>query len=123
MRWLDPNWRWNGPRVPDSKPAFSGLLTGSDGRIWVLRDGVAYEVEDPDYDPANPYDTEIRWRQEQLLDAFQADGTFLGTVILPRDLDWRVPLFLRGDTMWAVMRDELGVQRIARFELVFAAKR
>jgi hypothetical protein len=119
MRWLDPSWRWNGPRIPPSKPFFSGLLTGTNGRIWVRRDGAAYEVEDPDFDPEDPFDTEIRWRQEQLLDAFEVDGTFLGTVVLPRNLDWRVPPVLTRDTMWAITRDEFGVQRIARFRLVF----
>jgi hypothetical protein len=39
--------------------------------------------------------------------------------VLPRDLDWRVPPVLKGDNLWAVTRDELGVQRIARFELAF----
>ncbi|MBT8249425.1 MAG: hypothetical protein HKO65_09560 [Gemmatimonadetes bacterium] len=123
MRWLDAAWRWSGPRIPSSKPMFSGLLTGLDGRIWVQRDGTAYEVEDPDFDPDDPYDTEIRWHQEQMLDAFEVDGTFLGTVLLPRHLDWRVPPVLWADTMWAVTRDELGVQRIARFELVFVGDR
>jgi len=40
-------------------------------------------------------------------------------VLLPRDLDWRVPPVLRADTLWAVTRDELGVPRVARFELAF----
>lgn len=119
MRWLDRGWDWDGPPIPDTKPAFSGLITGMDGRIWVLRDGAAYEVEDPDYDPGDPYDTEIRWRQDRALDAFEPDGTFLGTVVLPRDLDWRVPPVLRADTLWAVTRDEIGVQRVVRFELDF----
>ena len=123
MRWLDRDWRWVGPEIPDTKPAFSGLLAGLDGRIWVRRDGGAYEVEDPDYDPSDPYDTEIRWRQEEIVDAFDPDGTFLGTVVMPRGLDWRVPPILRADTMWAVTRDELGVQRIVRFELAFDGDR
>ena len=44
---------------------------------------------------------------------------FLGAVVLPRDLDWRVPPILRADTMWAVTRDAIGVQRVVRFELAF----
>lgn len=119
MRWLDNGWRWNGPTIPNAKPLISGILAGVSGRIWVVRDGPAYEAEDLDYDASDPYDTEIRWRQERLADAFQPDGTFLGTVVMPRDLDWRVPLVLNADTLWAVARDDLGVQRVHRYELAF----
>jgi hypothetical protein len=117
MRWLDPDWRWDGPRIPETKPYFSGILTGSDGRIWVRRDGPAYETEDPDYDPEDPWDTEIRWRSEQLLDAFGTEGRFLGTVAAPRDMDWRITPVLAGDTLWAVTRDDLGVQRVRKYVL------
>lgn len=117
MRWLDRGWRWDGPRIPDTKPAFSGIWTGRDGRIWVLREGEGYESDDPSYDPEDPFDTEIRWRSERFVDAFEPDGTFLGTAILPRDLDLRVPPVLRGDRMWAVTRDDLGVQRVVRYRL------
>lgn len=119
MRWLDASWRWSGPGIPDTKPFFSGILTGADGRIWVLRDGAAYEAEDREYDASDPYDTEIRWRQERLADAFEVDGSYLGSVVMPRDLDWRVPPVLIADTMWAAARDDLGVQRIRRYELRF----
>lgn len=120
MRWLDNSWRWSGPGIPDTKPFFSEIVIGMGGRIWVLRDGEAYETEDPDYDPGDPYDTEIRWRQDRLADAFEVDGSYLGSVVMPRDLDWRVPPVLRADTMWAVARDALGVQRVRRYELRFS---
>lgn len=93
MRWLDNGWRWSGPGIPDTKPYFPGILTGTGGRIWVLREGEAYESEDLDYDPTEPYDTEIRWRSERLADAFEVDGTYLG------------------------------VQRVRRFELAFQGGR
>ncbi len=117
MRWLDADWRWTGPRIPPSKPAFSGIAVGLDGRVWVIRDGPAYEVEDLDYDRTDPYDTEIRLRQDRILDAFQTNGNFLGSAVLPRDVDPRVPFVLKDDLMWAVTRDALGVQRISRFQL------
>ena len=120
MRWLDRGWRWDGPPIPETKPAFSGIWTGRDGRIWVLREGPGYESEDGDYDPSDPFDTEIRWRSERLLDGFRADGTFLGTSVLPRDLDSTVPPVLAGDHLWAVTRDELGVQRVVRYRLEIA---
>lgn len=119
MRWLDRSWRWDGPEIPDTKPFFSRILIGAAGRIWVLREMEAYERHDPDFNPTDPFDTEIRWLPERTLDAFLPDGTFLGTVRLPRELDWRVPPVLKADTMWAVSRDELGVQRIRRYEIEF----
>lgn len=120
MRWLDPTWRWDGPQIPPKKPAFSGLFVGRQGRIWVLRDGPAYEVVDDDYDPTDPDDVEIRWKQDRLFDAFESDGTFLGTIQVPRDFTMirPMPLF-DGDRVWAVTSDELDVQRIVRYRLAF----
>lgn len=118
LQWLDPNWQWDGPPIPNEKPAFSGLYVGGEGRIFVLRDGAAYETEDPDFDPEDPNDVEIRWMQDQSFDVFERDGTFLGSVPLPRDLTFRPPPVLRGDRIWAVTADELGVQRIVRYRIV-----
>lgn len=116
MRWLDPTWRWTSPGIPDRKPFFRGLEVGLDGRLWVLRHGPTYEMDDPDYDADDPFDTEIRLHQEVVADAFDGSGVFLGPAVLPRGIDARVPPVFRGDRMWAVIRDDLGVQRIGVFE-------
>lgn len=34
MRNTQPGWSWNGPPIPDYKPAFLELLVGKEGRIW-----------------------------------------------------------------------------------------
>lgn len=117
MRTTDPNWRWNGPDIPGLKPAFRELYVGSDGRIWVLRYGPGLEGDDPDYDPADPDDIEIRWTEPVLFDLFEEDGTFLGTVHGPPSLSsYPTPVF-SGDRVLAVTRDALGVQRVVLFRI------
>lgn len=117
MRRTDPNWRWNGPEIPAAKPAFDALFAGKDGRIWVYRQGEAYEVEDPNYDPSDPDAIEIRWREDRLFDVWEDDGTFLGTVRIPRDLSMYPAPVLDGDRLWATTRDDLGVQRVVRYRV------
>jgi len=118
LRYTDPNWRWDGPAIPDRKPAFDGFFPGDDGRIWVYRQGPGVERDDPDYDPSDPDSVEDRWRDTPLFDVFEVDGTFLGTVRAPLDFSrYPRPVF-RGDRVWAVTRDDFGVQRIVRFRVV-----
>ncbi|HEY8470163.1 MAG TPA: hypothetical protein VIL18_11000 [Longimicrobiales bacterium] len=45
MRSTDPNWRWDGPGIPDTKPAFRSLFVAGDGRIWVLTHQPAFEID------------------------------------------------------------------------------
>ena len=35
----DPSWSWNGPEIPDHKPAYRQIWPDRNGRIWVLREG------------------------------------------------------------------------------------
>ncbi|MFC1660052.1 6-bladed beta-propeller, partial [Gemmatimonadota bacterium] len=35
MRGTDPNWRWDGPPIPDVKPPFSRFYAGDDGTVWI----------------------------------------------------------------------------------------
>ncbi|UCC25082.1 MAG: hypothetical protein JSU98_15345, partial [Gemmatimonadales bacterium] len=117
LRYTDPNWRWDGPPIPDRKPAFDDLFVGRDGRIWVYRQGPGVEVDDPDYDPTDPESVEDRWRDTPLFDVFQRDGVFLGTVEAPLEMSrFPTPVFDR-DHVWAITRDELDVQRIVRYRI------
>jgi hypothetical protein len=117
LRRTDPNWRWNGPDIPDRKPPYDEIYTGLDGRIWVYRQGPGVEVDDPDHDPSDPDAVEDRWRDTPLFDVFESDGTFLGTAEAPLNFSrYPNPVF-RGDRVWATTRDELGVQRVVRFRV------
>ena len=117
MRYTQPNWKWNGPPIPDTKPPYSGVIVGQRGRIWVRLHQEAYQIED-DTDPverepnAMPPQT---WFEPVAFDVFEPDGRYLGMVRGPEGFaTWPYPV-MRGDTVWAVQEDELEVQYIVRF--------
>jgi hypothetical protein len=114
MRRVDPNWRWNGPAIPDSKPPFRGLQVGRDGRIWVMVSQPGIEEDDPAFDPTDPEALEDRWKEPLAFDVFEPDGQYLGRVHAPTGLG---QLVFDGDLVWGVSRDDLGVQRIVRFRV------
>lgn len=75
------------------------------------------EEENPDYDPREEGSTRTRWTEPTVFDVFADDGTYLGRVDAPDDFSpYPAPIF-DGDRVWAVTRDELGVQRAVRFRL------
>lgn len=119
FRRTDPAWRWNGPEIPDDKPAFDNLTVGEDGRFWVQRPGPSERRENPDFDPADP-DSEVprwEWVEPVLWDVFDPDGVFLGTVHAPEGFSvYPAPVF-RGDLVLATTRDDLDVQRLVRYRI------
>jgi hypothetical protein len=117
MRRMVPEWRWNGPPIPDVKPPFQQMHMGRDGRIWLRLHTEAREVDDPAYDPSDPESVPDRWREPLAFDVFEPDGTYLGRVTTDVDLQpYPSPVF--GDEhVWGVVHDELGVQRIVRFRI------
>ena len=117
MRYTDPNWRWNGPAIPDQKPFFEQILPAEDGRIWVLVELEGVERDDPDFDPTDPDGVENRWRSRRAFDVFETDGTFVGRVDVPDEFSRYPTPVIRGDLVWAVTRDELDVQRVVRYRL------
>lgn len=125
LRRTQPDWRWNGPAIPDRKPPFRGLYTGLDGRIWVLLHQPAEPVPEEEVDLTSstgrpdqrPPD---RWREPVAFDVYEPDGTYLGLVEAPRGFStWPTPVF-DGDRVWAVVRDELDVQYLVRFSIAVA---
>jgi hypothetical protein len=118
FRNMVPDWRWDGPAIPDVKPAFQRIYTGRTGRIWVLVHTPGVEGDDPDYDPTDPDAVEQRWSEPVAFDVFEDDGTYLGRVRAPDGLSpWPTPVF-DGDTVLAVVRDEFDVPRVVRFRVV-----
>ncbi len=121
MRVTQPDWRWNGPPIPSTRPPFRGLATGRDGRIWVTLSTEAQPVENEFYDPGNPNSDPILWRSPLRYDVFEPDGTYLGAVVPPEGFSGaRRPVF-DGDHVWAVAQDELGVERVVRYRIVVGA--
>ena len=58
-----------------------------------------------------------RWREPPVFDVFEPDGRFLGMLTLPV----RARLMqARGDQVWAIDRDELGVEYVVRYGIELA---
>ncbi|MCH7683755.1 MAG: hypothetical protein IIB35_08615 [Gemmatimonadetes bacterium] len=114
MRRGNPRWRWDGPDIPDTKPAFRELKVGLDGRIWVwlYQKAEKQEVEAPGDGPANPRQV---WPEPTVFDVFEPDGRYVGAVRVPGETTIHV---MKGDHVWGVTRDSLDVQYIERFRLV-----
>jgi hypothetical protein len=122
MRQTDPTWSWNGPDIPDSKPAYYGIVAGQDGRIWVLLTqdvrtgpGVTGSVgigggNTPGRRP--PGDAEPP--KASLYDVFEPDGSYLGQVQVPAGA---YALVRRGDQVWGYAVGDDDVPRIKRYRI------
>lgn len=80
-------------KIPDVKPAVTGLMLSDDGDVWVqtsTADG------------------------SQLFDVFDSSGRYRHSVRTTARLNTYVPPVIRGDTIWAVVRDELDVPHVMR---------
>lgn len=84
-------------RVPATKPPLYGLSLDDRGRLWV-------RLTDPVADSTS-------------YDVFHRDGRYAETVRLPFRVDPYVPPVVLGDTLWAVLTDELDVQYVVRSRL------
>lgn len=117
MTRVQPNWSWQGPGIPDVKPFFRGITVAQDGRIWVQlsQPGVREPADTtaqraPDAPP--PVD---RYIEPLVYDVFEPDGTLLARIAAP---DKFRPLFMRGDYVWGVQRDEYDVNYVVRLRIV-----
>lgn len=117
MRQVDPDWTWDGPPIPDYKPPFMALHAGRDGRIWVLLATAAGIVENEDHDPNDPRSQPVIFHVRGRYEVFESDGTYLGTVEAPAEFSGYPQPVFDGDYVWAVARDELGVERVVRYRI------
>lgn len=88
---LDPG------KVPPTKPPLYGLSLDERGRLWV-------RLTEPTVEPT-------------LYDVFDRDGRHAETVSLPFRVDAWIPPTVSGDTLWAVVVDEVDVQHVVRVRL------
>ena len=120
MRFTKPDWRWNGPPIPNEKPPFRNLYSARDGRIWVQVSQPGFEEDNPNYDPREDGSRPTRWAEPVAFDVFGEDGTYFGRVNTPRGFSvYPTPVFDQ-ENVWAITRDELGVQRLVRFRIELA---
>ena len=120
MRSNVPDWRWNGPPIPEVKPPFRDLVPASNGRIWVVLHGPGRLVAEARPDPQGGEEEPAVWTEQVRFDVFEADGRYLGVVDAPDGLSLFPQPVIRGDTVWAVLRDDLDVQRVGRFQVEWA---
>ena len=114
-----PDWSWDGPSIPDAKPAYQTLTAGRDGRLWVQRSVPGERVEGVDEAPASPGEVPPeRWREPVVWDVFEPDGTYLGEVRAPDGFRMYPKPVFDGDTVWAVTVDDLEVEYVTRFRAV-----
>ena len=118
MRRVEPGWSWNGPAIPDDKPAYRHLFFSDEGRVWALLNSVGYDTGEPTYtaSPGEP-DAPNQWREPNVFDVFDREGRFLGRVTAPDGLRTNPVPVIRGDQVWAIVADELDVQYLKRFRV------
>ncbi len=123
LRRTQPDWSWNGPEIPRTKPFYGGLAVALDGRIWVAvvpevrrvgaingPAGVGIGAPRRAPQPANPE----RDEHPAVYDIFEPDGKYVGQVQVPA----RVSSVLRkGDNVWAVAYDEDDVSTVKRYRI------
>lgn len=105
----------NIPPIPREKPFFRALRTGQDGRIWVFRYVTASKREDIAPLENRPDRPLLTWREPPTYDVFEADGSFLGTVVLSHDFE---PHAFRGMHIWGARVDSRGVETVVRLRVV-----
>ncbi|HSG82619.1 MAG TPA: hypothetical protein VLC48_10235, partial [Gemmatimonadota bacterium] len=122
---LDPGWRWNGPSIPENKPPYQSFFVAEDGRLWVQLHQEAYQIEvDEDATESHaPGHIEVpvaSWIEPVAFDVFEPDGRYLGMVRAPEGFQMNPTPVARGDTVWAVVLDEMEVPYIVRFRIQHA---
>lgn len=84
-------------RVPATKPPLYGLSLDDRGRLWA-------RLTDPAADTT-------------VYDIFSREGRYAETVSFPFGIDRWIPPVVHGDTVWAVVTDEVDVQYVVRARL------
>lgn len=114
FEWMErhPSYRPpEGEWIPTHMPPFRWIDVAADGRIWVQRNTQPIRLEvdgDPDRPPPAP------WRQPFLFDVFAADGSFLGEVRFPDNVQ---PLLFGSGHVWGVRRGDFDEQYVVRLTL------
>lgn len=105
------------PPVPDTKPAYRSFSVGDLGRLWVRRYVKAEksEVIQSAAPPGMESPPPTTWREPAVYDAFESDGTFLGSFTLPRRTSLSV---FRGDQVWGVRHGEFDEAYVVGFRVV-----
>ncbi len=114
------------PNFPRERPAFLRLWFSEEGRMWVWRGAVGWSrattEEERQQSPSLPRVIWEYWHATDGFDVFDANGRWLGHVNTPETWDADpypgiIDPYFKGDTLWAVVKEELDVRYIVRFEV------
>jgi hypothetical protein len=129
LRRTDPQWSWNGPELPSTKPAYGGLRVGADGRIWVAIDeeqmrlgsaGGPMGIGLSGRGGGGPRPIISQQKADEppprpaTYDVFEPDGAYVGRVEIPPRV---ITAVMKGDTVWGVAYDADDVAYIKRYRL------
>ncbi len=121
-RQLVPEFTWSGTEIPATKRAYISVVPDQSGRVWVVRELAGERLDgcEPDPDEFDGYLTNPCWRQPHALEAFGADGRFLGAVELPAGVRVDIAPYIRDDLMVALAEDGAGTIMVKRYRLVLS---
>ena len=120
LRGVDPSWTWGDEKIPDTKPAYNMFVPAVSGEVWVVRNGPASPISGCDEDTFEPsqQNTAPCWREQRIVDAFGADGRYIGEGAVPEELSFEPMPYIRGHDVIAVVEDEGGTIMVKRYRLV-----
>lgn len=127
-RRADPEYRYDGPPVPATKPANSQLSVDRSGRTWVRREGTGYHIPGCDDDDGTQTVTsgggrivmttsQPCWSAAVIRDVFDATGEYLGEVIAPEGLNFGAS-YIEDDLFLVVAEDEEGLVTVKKYRIV-----
>jgi hypothetical protein len=121
MRGWEPGWRWDGPPIPDTKPAFRSFTPDQSGRVLVRREGMGRLIDGCDQTPTAEQVREGSaqdcWESRSIWEMFDLDGDFLGEILFP-DIRTYPPFFIKDDVFYLGVMDDYGTQFLRRYRLV-----
>jgi len=118
FRFGTPDWTWNGPDIPVTKPPYTAFIPGHSGALWVLGPGPGEHVADCTEDPQPRERVTPCWRETPTVDVFDASGRYLGPVELPEGLSLSPRSWIRDDTVIAMVQDAAGTIMVKRYRLI-----
>lgn len=113
------------PTLPDTRPAYARIILPGDGRIWVWPNQPPELVPVPEeFAYATDRSHTYQIAERGAFDVFDRDGRWVGSVRLPEELHYsgfptEPPVFIRGDTIWGVTVDQLDIEYVTRYRVVW----
>ena len=116
--------RWVGlTQLPAHRPVYARLILPGDGRVWVWPNQPGNEwVPSPELQQSTGARKAWELSSTGAFEVFGPDGEWIGNVPLPEEVRYsgfptEAAVVIRGDTIWAVSRDQLDVNYITRYEV------